>query len=181
MKQAIGHASFLDLDGTVNIAEFMHMRTRKCYSERREIPRCKELLRFESESLDFLAHAFLPENEETRGKALLPRQKMEVFWGFVGDLGFQSGIGEDLGTVCKTIDSVLNNIEERSVNWIHFPARNNKINEAKLLWQRRFRLSTNPESVLHRCRIEAIASKLRSKQYVCKAIAQEFSGIFSIH
>ncbi|KAG8296281.1 hypothetical protein J6590_060282 [Homalodisca vitripennis] len=145
MKQAIGHASFLDLDGTVNIAEFMHMRTRKCYSERREIPRCKELLRFESESLDFLAHAFLPENEETRGKALLPRQKMEVFWGFVGDLGFQSGIGEDLGTATV----FLNNIEERSGNWIHFPARNNEINEAKLLWQRRFRLSTNP----NRCSI----------------------------
>ncbi|KAG8332164.1 hypothetical protein J6590_028149 [Homalodisca vitripennis] len=154
------------------MAEFMHVRARKFYSERREITRCKELLRFESESLDFLAHEFLPENEETRDGSFLR---------FVGDPGFQSGIGEDMGTVCKTIDSVLNNIEERSVNWIHFPARNNKINEAKLLWQRRFRLSTNPESVLHRCRIEAIASKLRSKQYVCKAIAQEFSGIFSIH
>ncbi|KAG8305818.1 hypothetical protein J6590_060832 [Homalodisca vitripennis] len=143
------------------MAEFMHVRARKFYGKLREITRCKELLRFGSKSVDFLAHAFLPENEETRGKALSPREKMEVFLRFVGDPGFQSGIGEDMGihrtTVCKTIDSVLNNIVERSGNWIHFPARNNKINEAKLLWQRRFRLPTSPESVFHRCRIEAIA------------------------
>lgn len=65
---------------------------------------------------------------------------MEVFLRFVGNPGFQSDVWEDIGihwtTVCKTINSVLNNIIEKSSNLIHFPATNNEMNEAKLLWLR---------------------------------------------
>lgn len=133
------------------MAEFMPVRDPKFYNERREISRCKELLRFENDSVDFLAEEFLPESQETRGGALSRRKKMEIFLRFVGDPGFQSGIAEDIGihrtTACKTINSVLNNIIEKAGNWIHFPSTVEEMNEAKILWQSRFRLPTVVGSV----------------------------------
>lgn len=128
------------------MAMYMNVRKEKVYNERRKISDCKNLLRFETNSVEFLTQEFLPESYETRGGALSPRRKMEIFLRYVGDPGFQSGIAEDLGvhrtTVCKTINEVLDSIVEKAPNWIKFPSTIQEVNEAKLLWQTRFNLPT---------------------------------------
>ncbi|KAK9873213.1 hypothetical protein WA026_021445 [Henosepilachna vigintioctopunctata] len=64
---------------------------------------CKELLRFNSERVDFLAAQFLEESY-TRGGGDSSRQ---IFRRFVGDAAFQSGVAQDVGlhrtTANKTI------------------------------------------------------------------------------
>ena len=118
------------------MAEFMHVRKQKEYAVRRETRNCKELLRFESESVDFLAAEFLNETD-TRGGALSRRKQMEIFLHFVADPGFQSGIAEDVGvhrsTACKSISYVMDRIIDKSHKWIHFPATAAEINEAKIV------------------------------------------------
>lgn len=115
----------------------------KEYCVRRDVRNCKQLLRFESNSIDFLAAEFLNETD-SRGGALSPRKQMEIFLRFVADPGFQSGIAEDFGvhrtTACKTISYVMNKIIDRSGNWIHFPSTAAEVNEAKLLWQENYRM-----------------------------------------
>lgn len=129
------------------MAAFMQVRQRKIYRERRDVSplNCKQLLRFENESIDFLATEFLGETD-TRGGGLSSRKKMEVFLRFIGDPGFQSGIGQDIGihrtTACKTVKEVIDKIVSRAHHWIHFPTTINEINEAKIVWQRRFRMPT---------------------------------------
>ncbi|XP_046688202.1 putative nuclease HARBI1 [Homalodisca vitripennis] len=138
-------AFYLVVCWTSAMAEFMQVRQHKHYGARREINKCKELLRFESESIDFLAAEFLNETD-TRGGGLSPRKQMEVFLRFVADPGFQSGIAEDVGvhrtTACKTVSYVMDKIIDRANFWIHFPATVEEINEAKIQWQRNFRLPT---------------------------------------
>lgn len=130
------------------MAMFMNVRNRKSYCDRRElgVDKYKQLMRFESESIDFLTNEFLPESEETRGKAISPRMQMEIFLRYVADPGFQSGVAEDFGvertTVSKTYNKVMDNIVERAHNWIRFPNSVAEINDAKLLWQTRYNLPT---------------------------------------
>ncbi|XP_046688403.1 putative nuclease HARBI1, partial [Homalodisca vitripennis] len=128
------------------MAMFMQVRERRVYGERRVLTKCKELMRFESENIDFLAEQFLPPSDETRGKALTPRQRLEIFLRYTADPGFQSGVAEDIGvdrsTVCKNINYVMNCILENADNWIHFPSTVQEINNAKLMWQRNFDLPT---------------------------------------
>lgn len=128
------------------MAMFMEVRQRKVYGDRKVVTRCKELMRFETESIDFLATEFLPNNDETRGKALSQRQRMEIFLRYISDPGFQTGVSEDFGversTVSKTINYVINHIIEKADNWIHFPNTIMEINNAKMLWQTRFELPT---------------------------------------
>lgn len=125
---------------------YMNLRKEKVYNERREMSDSKKLLRFETDSVEFLTQEFLPESYETRGGALSPRKKMEIFLRFVGDPGFQSGIAEDFGvhrtTICKTVNAVLDSIIEKAANWIKFPSTVQEVNDAKLLWQTRFNLPT---------------------------------------
>ncbi|KAJ8944099.1 hypothetical protein NQ314_009555 [Rhamnusium bicolor] len=103
---------------------------------------CKQLLRFENDSIDFLASQFLPENIDTRGGAISSRQKMEILLRYFGDPGFQSGVAEDMGvhrsTVTKTVNYVMDCIIARADEWIHFPATPVEMNEAKILWRRSF-------------------------------------------
>ena len=44
-----------------------------------------------------MSEYFLGENTETKGGALSNKQRMEVFLRHVGDPGFQTGVGEDMG------------------------------------------------------------------------------------
>ncbi|KAK9887433.1 hypothetical protein WA026_022368 [Henosepilachna vigintioctopunctata] len=127
------------------MAEFMPIRQRKIYSVRSEINErnCKELLRFNSESVDFLAAQFLEESD-SRGGGISRRQQMEIFLRFVGDPRFQSGVAQDVGvhrtTANKTIKYVMSRVVEQSHNWIRFPTTAEDMTEAKVLWPRHFRL-----------------------------------------
>ncbi|KAJ8926704.1 hypothetical protein NQ314_020920 [Rhamnusium bicolor] len=128
------------------MAMFMQVRKMKVYPKRRRIDNCKQLLRIENDSIDFLASQFLPENIETRGGALSSRQKMEILLRYFGDPGFQSGVAEDMGvhrsTVTKTVNYVMDCITARADEWIHFPATPVEMNEAKILWRRSFQMPT---------------------------------------
>lgn len=154
------------------MAEFMRVRQRKIYNVRRDIEErdCKSLLRFESRSVDFLAAEFLEETD-SRGGAISRRQQMEVFLRFVGDPGFQSGAAQDLGvhrsTANKTISYVLNRIVDRSHNWIKFPTTAATMNDAKVLWQRRFRLPT-VIGALDCTQIEITKPRDHGDEYICR-------------
>jgi hypothetical protein len=128
------------------MAMFIPVRREKNYRVRREVSKCKELLRFENENVDFLAREFLPENGETRGGALSSRKKMEILLRCMADPGFQIGVAEDVGversTVCKTVDYVMDRILLKANDWIKFPSTIEEINTAKAQWQTRFRLPT---------------------------------------
>ncbi|KAJ8866848.1 hypothetical protein PR048_032709 [Dryococelus australis] len=109
------------------MAMFMHTRRRKRHSERREasVDTCKQLMRFETDSIVLLSTAFLPESDETRGKALTPRNRMEILLRYVADPGFQSSVTEDFGvertTLSNSYNTVIDHILDRAHNWIRFP------------------------------------------------------------
>ncbi|XP_046674568.1 putative nuclease HARBI1 [Homalodisca vitripennis] len=152
------------------MAMFMHVRERKLYRERRHVSD-KQLLRFEDESINFLTAEFLPESDETRGGALTPRGKMEIFLRAVADPGFQIGVAEDVGvdrsTVCKTFHYVMDCITDRAHHWIKFPNSVRKINDAQLLWQTRFRLPS-VIGALDCTQIEILKPRLFGDEYVCR-------------
>ncbi|XP_062537849.1 putative nuclease HARBI1 [Armigeres subalbatus] len=120
-------------------------RTVKVYKTRRngEDNNFKQLYRFNRANVDHVAETFLKNSSETRGGALSNVQKMKCFLRYVGDPGFQVGVGEDLGvhqtTVCKTIWSVCNAIVERSDEWIHFPSLPTELEHAKKMWQSKYK------------------------------------------
>ncbi|KAK9873247.1 hypothetical protein WA026_021736 [Henosepilachna vigintioctopunctata] len=62
----------------------------------------------------------------------------------LGDLGFHSVVDQDVGvhrtTANKTIRCVMSTVVEQSHNWIRFPTTAEDMTEAKVLWQRHFRL-----------------------------------------
>ncbi|CAH1990643.1 unnamed protein product [Acanthoscelides obtectus] len=106
------------------MADFIQLHPGKTYRKRRNVSpsQSKRLLRFDSESADFLCSEFLPENNERRGGALSARTKMETFLRYLGDPGFQSGVAEEYGihrTIpCKTISWVLNKVYQKADHWI---------------------------------------------------------------
>ncbi|CAH1995027.1 unnamed protein product [Acanthoscelides obtectus] len=67
---------------------------------------------------------FLVENKETRGGTLSCIHKMKVCLRYLGDRGYQQGIGQELGvsqaTVSRTVVKVLNSIVAQSNDWIKF-------------------------------------------------------------
>lgn len=154
------------------MAEFMPIRQRKVYDVRRGIGlnACKELLRFESESVDYLENEFLIEID-TRGGGISKRKQMEVLLRFVGDPGFQSGIAHDMGvhrsTVNKTISYLMDRIVEQSHNWIKFPTTVAEMNEAKTLWHRSYRLPTVIDA-LDCIQVEILKPGLHGDEYICR-------------
>lgn len=129
-------------------AAFMNLRNVKQYGNRQNISvdLSKKLLRFESESVDFITNYFLEENAETRGAALPARKKIEIFLRYISDPGFQSGVAVDVGvdrsTVCKTFAFVLDSIVNKSQDWIKFPSKVEDMDQAKADWASRFRIPT---------------------------------------
>jgi hypothetical protein len=118
-----------------------NVRARKLYKERRAIRDrdCKVLHRYQPENILWLSRYFLNHNEETRGGALTNKQKMKIFLRFVGNLGFQSGVAEDLGfhqtTVSKVIADIATKIVEKAPLWINFPSTEEEFEAAKAGWQ----------------------------------------------
>lgn len=127
------------------MAVFMHVRNRKTFKARRNIDddNYKNLLRFEKRSVAYLTATFLPESDEMRGGAVTTQEKMEIFLRYLSDPGFQIGVGEDFGvhrtTVCKTFKYVLNVINGKASDYIHFPKTLQQIYNAKEKWAARFK------------------------------------------
>lgn len=142
-------------------------RNTKIYKRRREECRdgdFRKLYRFDRHNVEWMASHFLGESFETRGGALSPFMKMQIFLRYVSDPGFQVGVAEDVGcdqsTVCKTVNEVRlfayplhpeilkmhvktkvrQKIMEKADTWIHFPSTLAEVNEAKDLWLKRFRM-----------------------------------------
>jgi hypothetical protein len=97
----------------------MHVRAPKVYKHRRtDAPIYRALYRFEEHHVRCLADTFLGDTDETRGGALSRKGKIEVFLRYVGDPGFQVGVGEDKGvpqsTVSRTVREVARKICQHS-------------------------------------------------------------------
>ncbi|XP_058840786.1 putative nuclease HARBI1 [Topomyia yanbarensis] len=126
------------------------VRRRKIYRTRRsnELDSFKHLYRFTENNVEWLAAHFLGSSHETRGGALSNFQKMQIFLRYVGDPGFQVGVGEDIGihqtTVSKTIWNVCQKIASKSSDWIKFPVTKEDMDAAKNIWRRKFKF---PDSI----------------------------------
>nr|XP_029712223.1 putative nuclease HARBI1 [Aedes albopictus] len=128
----------------LNTALFINVNIRKekTFLDRRgDGDNFKSLYRYTRENVQWITDYFLHDQEDTRGGALSNVQKMKTFLRYVGDPGFQVGVGEDIGihqtTACKTIWYVCQKIIEKSDDWIQFPATEEQFREAKLSWSRK--------------------------------------------
>ncbi|KAK9872679.1 hypothetical protein WA026_018813 [Henosepilachna vigintioctopunctata] len=122
-------------------------------------------------NVDFSAAQFLEESD-TRGGGISRRQQMEIFLNFVDDPGFQSGVAQDVGTANKTIRYVMSRVVEQSHNWIRFPTTAEDMTEAKVLWQRHFRLPSVIDEYICREGYPSI-----NVQVTCNALEQ-FTSIY---
>lgn len=128
------------------MAVFMRIRKSKKYEERKFIrdDRYKELVRFDKGSVEYLSTLFLQDSNETRGGAVSPVRKMEVFLRYLSDPGFQNGVAEDFGlhrtTVNKIFNDVLKKITSKAGDWIHFPQTADEVNDAKEKWRNKFKM-----------------------------------------
>lgn len=119
-------------------------RAQKIYKRRKigDDNNFRQLYRFSRENVNYLADYFLPQYMETRGGALSNVEKMRTFLRYVGDPGFQVGVGEDIGihqtTVSQTVWEVCCRIVSKNNDWIKFPKDLPEIGEAKQLWQRKY-------------------------------------------
>lgn len=126
------------------MALFMHVRAPKIYKPRKTSATSiyRSVYRFHEDQVTFLTNVFLDDRGETRGGALSPKHKMEVFLRYVGDPGFQVGVGEDKGihqsTVSRTVTEVVEQIVAKSAEWIQFPINRREIEEAKRVWQQKY-------------------------------------------
>lgn len=121
-------------------------RKRKIYSFRRfgdTGDNFKSLYRFEYENVQWISNHFLPDDTETRGGAIPKVEKMKTFLRYIGDPGFQVGVGEDIGihrtTVSKIIWQVCCAICTKVDDWIKFPSTPDDMREAKREWQTKYK------------------------------------------
>ncbi|CAH1973598.1 unnamed protein product [Acanthoscelides obtectus] len=68
---------------------------------------------------------------------------MKICLRYLGDPGYQQGIGQELGvsqaTVSRTVDRVVNSIVAQSNK---FPTTNHELMEAKRIWQSMYKFPT---------------------------------------
>ena len=107
------------------MAAFMQLgRKRKVYKHRQNEPSSthREEFRFNEENVVWMAEHFLKQTYETRRGALSNKHEMEVFLRYIGDPGFQLGVGKDIGihqcTVSRTFTSVVEQIAEKAGIWM---------------------------------------------------------------
>lgn len=126
------------------MAEFMPIRVRKIYNVRRESRNVdyRSLYRFEKENVEWIAEHFLGDGEETRGGSLSNLNRMKVFLRYIGDPGFQVGVGEDIGihrsTVSKTVYFVMAAMLRKTDVWIKFPTSTEDMEIEKAKWQSKY-------------------------------------------
>ncbi|CAH1982309.1 unnamed protein product [Acanthoscelides obtectus] len=72
--------------------------------------------------------------------------KVKICLRYLGDPGYQQGIGQELGvsqsTVSRAVDRVVNSIVAQSNECIKFPTDNHELMEAKRIWQSIYKLPT---------------------------------------
>ncbi|CAH1976452.1 unnamed protein product [Acanthoscelides obtectus] len=65
---------------------------------------------------------------------------------YLGNPGYQQGIGQDLGvsqaTLSRTVDKVVNSIVAQSKELIKFPTTNHELMKTKRIWQRIYKFPT---------------------------------------
>lgn len=89
------------------------LRKNKTYKTRKinEAGEFKSIYRFNEENVNILTDIFLTENDETRGKAVSPKQQMQIFLRCLADPGFQISVGQEecvhRTTVCKIFKKVI--------------------------------------------------------------------------
>ncbi|KAI4469891.1 hypothetical protein MML48_1g01255 [Holotrichia oblita] len=96
----------------------------------------RHLFRFNEANVHSIAnHFYAEENNETRGGALSPFQKMKEFLRYIADQACENGVGEITGihqsTASKTIAEVMNKIWQKANLWIKFPSSNEEIYETQ--------------------------------------------------
>ena len=142
----------------------------------------RSLFRFHDENVAWMAEYFLGENTETRGGALTNKQRMEVFLRHVGDPGFQTGVGEDIGihqsTVSRTFATVVEAIVAKADTWIQFPVDPADFQAAKDDWQNKY---TFPCAIgaLDCTHVQILKPGLHGDEYICRKGIEtpECSGI----
>ncbi|CAH1986021.1 unnamed protein product [Acanthoscelides obtectus] len=71
---------------------------------------------------------------------------MKICLRYLGDPGYQRGIGQELGVsqvrVSRTVDRVVNSIFAQSNEWIKFPTTNHELMESKRIWQGMYKSPT---------------------------------------
>jgi hypothetical protein len=83
-------------------------RINKIYKPRAEIrvEDYRSLFRFNEDNVQWIADHFLGKNTETRGGALTPEIKMQIFLRYVADPGFQVGVAQDMGVDQTTLNEL---------------------------------------------------------------------------
>ncbi|CAH1974139.1 unnamed protein product [Acanthoscelides obtectus] len=78
---------------------------------------------------------------------------MKICLRYLGDPGYQQGIGQELGvsqaTVSRTVDRVVNNIVAQSNEWIKFKTTNHEPMEAKRQCMYKFPAAINVIDCTH--------------------------------
>ncbi|CAH2012606.1 unnamed protein product [Acanthoscelides obtectus] len=127
------------------MAEFMPTyQPTKVFKDRRELKEVeyRALYRFSKVNVEWISYHFLGEAEEYRGGALSNIERMRFFLRYVGDPGFQIGIGEAIGvhqsTASRTVSNVITRIVQKSNIWIRFPTTCEDLLNAKDAWQEKF-------------------------------------------
>ncbi|CAH1970158.1 unnamed protein product [Acanthoscelides obtectus] len=71
---------------------------------------------------------------------------MKICLRYLGDPGYQQGIGQELGvsqaTVSRTVDRVVNSMVAQSNEWIKFPTTNHELKEVMRIWQSMYKFPT---------------------------------------
>ncbi|CAH2010238.1 unnamed protein product [Acanthoscelides obtectus] len=102
------------------MAEIVDVRDVKTYK-----PRYLHLVVASNNYIGSTKQIFLVENEKTRGGAHSCIHKMKICLRYLGDPGYQQGIGQELGVsqamVSQPVDRVVNSIVAQSNEWIKFP------------------------------------------------------------
>ena len=113
----------------MNIVDMVPRRRRKSYKLRRTEEcdvRYRKLYRFNRENVKILADLFLDPTGESRGGRLSNLARMETLLRYLGDPGFQEGIGTDIGysqgAVCYILREVSDKVVERRDRWIRYPS-----------------------------------------------------------
>ena len=117
-------------------------RKQKVYMSRKvqSMDTYRSLFRFHDENVAWMSEYFLGENTETRGGALSNKQRMEVFLRHVGDPGFQTGVGENMGIPQSTVSgtyfaTIVEAIFAKADTWIQLPVDPADFQAAKDDWQ----------------------------------------------
>ena len=89
----------------------------------------------------------------------------------VGDPGFQTGVGEDMGihqnTVSRTFATVVESIVAKADTWVYFPVDHAIFQTAKDGWQNKFAFpcAIGAQDCTH---VQILGPGLHGDEYICR-------------